>query len=111
MQTMTSRQRLLAAYEHQPVDRVPCSPRVSIWMMEHYGQGGHDTLLRMADEFDFDPHVGVSVTSHVTALTPRIDFVLPRVEASVEEGQDGDLRVVRHSSRRCAIGYTEPTAR
>jgi len=68
---------------------------VSIWMMEYYGQGGHQTLLRMADEFDFDPHVAVSVASHVTGLTPRVDFDLPGVEASVEEGQDGDLRVVR----------------
>lgn len=95
MQEMTSRQRLLAAYGHQSVDRIPCSPRVAVWMREHYGEGGHETLLRMADEFDFDPHTAVSVTSHVTGLTPSIHFDLPNVEASVEEGQDRDLRVVR----------------
>ncbi len=95
MKEMTSRQRLLAAYAHKPVDRVPCSPRVWVWMKEYYGDSGHKTLLRMADEFDFDPHVAVSVASHVTALTPSISFSLPSVEASVEAGQDRDLRVVR----------------
>jgi len=92
---MTSRERLLAAYEHKPVDRVPCSPRVWVWMRKYYGDSGNETLLRMADEFCFDPHVAVSVTPHVTGLSPSINFDLPGVDARVEESQDGDLRVVR----------------
>ena len=95
MEEMTSRHRLLAAYEHQPVDRIPCSPRVWAWMLEYYGDAGHQTLLRMADEFGFDPHVAVGVFSHPAGLTPSISFDLPNVEASVEESQDGSLRVVR----------------
>jgi len=95
MQEMTSRQRLLAAYQHKPVDRVPCSPRVWAWMLDHYGDAGHQTLLRMADEFGFDPHVAVGVYSHPIGLTPSIGFDLPNVEASVEERQDGRLRIVR----------------
>jgi len=94
---MTSRERLLAAYAHQPADRIPCSPRVWVWMREYYGDGagGNETLLRMADEFGFDPHTAVGVTSHVTALSPRIDYELPNVEASMEEWQEGDLHAVR----------------
>ena len=95
MQAMTSRQRLLAAYGRKPVDRIPCSPRVAAWMKDHYGDSGRETLLRMVDEFGFDPHTAVNVASHVTGLTPSVSFDLPNVEASVEEGQDGDLRVVR----------------
>ncbi len=95
MREMTSRERLLAAYEHKPVDRIPCSPRVWAWMREYYGDAGNETLLRMADEFGFDPHTTVSVVSHATALSPRIDFDLPGVDARKEEWQEGDLRVVR----------------
>ncbi len=96
MQETTSRQRLLAAYKHHPVDRIPCSPRVSYWMMEYYGDSGHDALLRLADEFGFDPHTNISVFTHPVGLTPSVAFDLPGVEASaIEEGMDGDLRVVR----------------
>ena len=56
---MTSRERLLAAYAHKPVDRIPCSPRVPVWMREYYGDSGPATMLRMAEEFGFDPHVNV----------------------------------------------------
>ena len=96
MQEMTSRQRLLAAYKHQPVDRIPCSPRVSAWMREYYGAADYKTVLRMADEFGFDAHTNVSVFSHPVGLTPSVNFSLPGVEATaVEEEMDGDLRVVR----------------
>lgn len=109
MQEMTSRERLLAAYEHKPVDRIPCSPRVWAWMREYYGDAGHEALLGMADEFDFDPHVAVGAFSHPTGLTPSISFDLPNVEASVEEGQDGDLHVVRRIFKTPAGTLTDVT--
>jgi len=92
---LTSRQRLLAAYRHEPVDCVPCSPRVWAWMLEYYGDAGQKTLLRMADEFDFDPHTVVGVFSHATGLTTSVDFDLPQVKCWSEETQSGSLRVVR----------------
>ena len=92
---MTPRQRLLAAYQHKPVDRVPCSPRVWAWMVEYYGDGSLATLLRMAEEFGFDPHVAVAAFSHVTGLTTSVSFVLPDVEATTEEGEQHGLRAVR----------------
>ena len=106
---MTSRQRLLAAYARQPVDRIPCSPRVWAWMREYYGDVRYQTLLRMADEFGFDPHLAVGVYAHPTGLTPRIDFDLPQVEASVEESREGDLRVVRRIFRTPAGTLTDVT--
>ena len=99
MQEMTPRQRLLAAYRHEPVDRIPCSPRVWAWMAEHYGDGGNTTLLRMADEFGFDPHVAVGVFSHVTGLTTSISHTLPGVEATTEECEQHGLRAVRRIFR------------
>ena len=106
---MTGRQRLLAAYARQPVDRVPCSPRVWAWMLEQYGDVEPATLLRMADEFGFDPHFAVGVHSHVTALSPSIDFDLPHVEASVEESREGDLRIVRRVFRTPSGMLTDVT--
>jgi len=111
MQEMTSRQRLLAAYAHEPVDRIPCSPRVWAWMYEHYGEGGAQTLLRMADEFGFDAHTAVGAFSHVTGLTPSVSFDLPGTEGSTEESQEGDLHVVRRIFKTPAGTLTDVTKR
>ncbi|MCK5806488.1 MAG: hypothetical protein KAI66_26900, partial [Lentisphaeria bacterium] len=107
---MTSRQRLLAAYNHQPVDRIPCSPRVAAWMREYYGDSGLPTKLRMADEFGFDPHANISVFSHPVGLTPSVNFNLPKVEISaIDEGFDGDLHVVRRVFKTPAGTLTDVT--
>jgi uroporphyrinogen-III decarboxylase len=95
MKEMTSRERLLAAYARKPVDRIPCSPRVWAWMLEHYGKAGTSTLLQMADEFGFDPQVDVQVFPQVTGLSPNIRYNLPGVQISAEERQEGKMRVVR----------------
>ena len=96
MREMTSRQRLLAAYTHRSVDRIPCSPRVWAWMREYYGDAGHASLLKMANEFGFDPHVVTGVFPQPVGLTPSAAFDLPGVEISAtDEGMDGDLRVIR----------------
>ena len=39
---MTSRGRILAAYAHKPVDRIPCSPKIYAYLLELYGQCGID---------------------------------------------------------------------
>ena len=95
MREMTSRERLLAAYARRPVDRIPCSPRAFAWMLEYYGSAGAATLLRMADEFRFDPHDIESVFSSAVTLSDSVAFRLPRVEARTEESMDRDFRVVR----------------
>ena len=46
---MTSRERILAAFEGKPVDRVPISPR--IW---RYGRWKNKSHLELARELDFD---------------------------------------------------------
>ena len=44
---MTSRERILAAYRHEQVDRIPCSPRFVFWAMDKVhvigGQGENRT--------------------------------------------------------------------
>ena len=49
MDEMTSRERMLAAYAHKGVDRVPCSPRNWAWAMDYYGQCAPQTGVRRAE--------------------------------------------------------------
>lgn len=96
MKPMTSRQRLLAAYAHKPVDKTPCSPRMNAWMNEYYGSADLPTVLRAAREFDFDPHVVRAVyNSAVSINSPRNLAPLPRVEYRTEQTTAGAYRVLR----------------
>ncbi len=109
MAAMTSRERLLAAYRHDPVDRVPCSPRLWAWMLEYYGDAGPATYLRAAAEFDFDPHVVGGVFSHAVGLDAEADYALPAVRCRREAWQDGAFRVVRRTFQTPAGALTDVT--
>ncbi len=96
MTPMTSRQRLLAAYAHQPVDQIPCSPRLNAWLSEYYGHSDLATLLRAADEFDFDPHHVRGLFQSAASLNaPRNLPPIPGVEYRTEEWTEGAFRIVR----------------
>jgi uroporphyrinogen-III decarboxylase len=56
---MTCRQRLLAAINHQEVDRVPCSPRIWAVLLERYGAEDYAAHLKAAADFGFDPHINI----------------------------------------------------
>ena len=95
---MTSRERLLAAYGHEEVDRIPCSPRLHAWMLEYYGEGDCSarTLLRAAEEFGFDPHLNCIAFGGIVSLYAPCDFPpLPDVTFSHQEAQEDNYRVVR----------------
>lgn len=57
MKTMTSRERLLAAIQHQKVDCVPCSPRIWAVLLERFKASDWRTDLKAAAYFDYDPHI------------------------------------------------------
>ena len=82
MTEMTSRERLLAACRHAPVDRVPCSPRVWAWLLATYGSDSIENNLALADRFGYDPHFVISVFEHPSDLlsfqSRRIDILLAR---------------------------------
>ena len=95
MPEMTSKERILAAYEHKPVDRIPCSPRISAWLQDHYGSMDTETHLRSAREFGFDAHLITSVFESPFDLTVREAYDLPDVKYSFEEHEERGYRVVR----------------
>jgi uroporphyrinogen-III decarboxylase len=94
---MTSRERLLAAYRHAPVDRVPCSPRVWAWLLANYGSDSIETNLDFADRFDYDPHFVVSIFEHTSEKDFREKYSLPNADYRFEERREGDYRVVRRT--------------
>ena len=92
---MTGRERILAAYRHEPVDRVPCSPRLWAWMIEHYGDCSPERYMQAADEFDFEPQYCVSPFEHPSALGVQDSYDLPAVAYRVEEREEDGYRVAR----------------
>jgi len=92
---MTSRERILAAYAHKPIDRIPCSPRIYAYLIERYGHGGIKAHLRAQEEFGFDVHGNPGIFEHVTELGAASSYDLPDVEYRREESTEGTYRVVR----------------
>jgi hypothetical protein len=93
---MTSRQRLLAAYAHKPVDKIPCSPRMNAWMNDHYGSADLPAVLRAKREFGFDPHIVRGVYNSAMSLSvSRTLPPLPRVQCRIEETTEGAYRALR----------------
>ncbi|NLF19718.1 MAG: hypothetical protein GX595_21005 [Lentisphaerae bacterium] len=99
MLTMTSRERLLAAYRRAEVDRIPCSPRFAFWAMDYYGNASLETQLRAAHEFAFDLHTNVSVFWSPFELGVRDSYDLPGVECTVAWSKDGDFDVATRTFR------------
>ncbi len=70
--SMTGRERLLTAIRREEPDRVPISPRIWAFLMDYYGGGSWEFVLRAAKEFDYDiyfatpgpipPFIGPSLT-------------------------------------------------
>lgn len=92
---MTSRERLVAAYAHKPVDRIPCSPRLWAWLLERYGNSDTNTLLRVAAEFDFDPHVNISVFDEPVGLHCSPHIRLAKVQCRQTKRQEHGFTVIR----------------
>jgi uroporphyrinogen-III decarboxylase len=95
MNTMTPRQRLVAATKRQPVDRIPCSPRIAVWLMEQYGDGEPATYLKARERFNvFDPHTTANLYTLPSALACCESYDLPDVD-------------YRYDKRLADDGFTE----
>lgn len=107
MAEMTSRERLIAAARRQEVDRIPCSPRIAFWLMDHYGNASLETALRAGREFGYDPHLVTSVFWSPFELAVRESYDLPGVEYSVSWSKDGDFDVATRTFRTPAGALTD----
>ena len=106
---MTGRERILAAYRHKPVDRVPCSPRIWAWMIEHYGDCSPERYIQAADEFDFEPHYLVGPFDLPGTLRVKERYDLPNVDYRFEERQESGYRVVRRTFETPKGALTDET--
>lgn len=97
MAEMTSRERLLAAIRHEEPDRVPVSPRIAAWLLEHYGDASFETHLRCAEEFGWDLlfcHSGLT-PNYVVGMPAQYD--LPDVTVEQTRREDGDFVIVERT--------------
>lgn len=106
---MTPRERLLTAYAHQEVDRVPCSPRLWAWLLDYYGRAGLTEYLRAAEEFDFDLHYVCALYSSPGELGCPPVPPLPGVTYRREERKEDGFTVVRRIFRTPAGELTDET--
>jgi len=100
---MTSRERLWAAMRHEPVDKVPCSPRLGVALNILYDDHATDATtlaLRAAspDQLDLDPHFVVSSgVPNVVYSTSDSTAGLGDVRISLDVEDDGGCDLItRH---------------
>jgi len=95
MAQMTSRERLIAALNREPVDAVPVSPR--IWAYRAWRGLGD---LECADRFGYDPYTagGGIGTPLTNVFCEKIAFSHD-VEVNVEKRQDGPKTLVERTFR------------
>jgi hypothetical protein len=97
MVDMTPRERIIAAYRHEPVDRVPCSPRIWAWLLSAEGTDDVAAHLRLQKRYPIDIQLTRNPFRHVTALDRVVGPVAPGVRADVKEWQEGRLMMVRRT--------------
>jgi len=97
MKEMTSRQRLLAAIEGLPVDRIPVSPR--IW---RYAAWKNTTDVQLARQLGFDCFlfgIGCPVVPIHDALCISVAETIPEVEVTLKTGTEGEKTVAERTFR------------
>jgi len=97
MVEMTSRERIVAAYRHEPVDRVPLSPRVWAWLLSVEGADDVAAHLRLAKRYPMDIQLSRNPFQHVTTLDRVVGPVAPGVRVDVKEWREARLTMVRRT--------------
>ena len=94
MKPMTSRQRLLAASRHQPVDIIPVSPDLGHAAHYHCGSASPQNILRLKKIYDFDPFLTVD-GQDLSLYNPFSAFrFAPGVEVEIKVTDHGPKRSV-----------------
>jgi len=94
---MTGRERLLSAIRHEPPDRVPVSPRIWAWLLDHYGDASLQTYLRSCDEFGYDAFWCQGGPDPNYIFSWPDDYDLPDVQVDQTRGRDGEYEQVRRT--------------
>lgn len=92
---MTGRERLLAAIRHEEADRVPISPRISIWMQAELGSSSLATMLNELPAVDPMHIVGDGAVNYLDSYPETYD--LPGVAVGEKRYCEEGLEVVERS--------------
>jgi len=99
--TMTPKERLWAAMRHEPVDKVPCSPRLGQALhilYDDYKTDAKELALRAAspDELDLDPHftTGSGLPEFVMSTSGNTQG-FPEIHCTLEVQDDGPCRIFK----------------
>jgi hypothetical protein len=108
---MTSKQRLLAAIRFEGPDRVPISPRIWRYTLQHDNSQSTETYLKYADDYGLDPLLTVSVHPTDLISNPRADVsrLGGGIRATVERQGFEDFEVVARTFETPAGRLTDRT--
>ena len=109
MPEMTSRERILAAYRREPVDRVPISPRVWAWLLATTGSSDTDAFLDLQKRCPIDIQLAGDPFWYVTRVGAGTGPVPPGVRVDVDEWTEGRLKLVRRTFHTPAGTVTDVT--
>jgi uroporphyrinogen decarboxylase len=92
---MTSRERILATIRHEEPDRVPISPRVSVWVTSVYGDATLARQMQVFPHMDFMHIIGEPVANYVYGTQEEYD--LPDVEVDLSRRDEGDCYILERT--------------
>jgi uroporphyrinogen decarboxylase len=95
MTTMSGKQRLLTAINHEEPDRVPISPRMHIWLQSELAS---DSLRTQLDHFpDMDPMYTVPASPPNIIDSYPESYDIPQVRVEQKKEQEGPFVIVQRT--------------
>jgi len=93
---MTSRERLHAAMTGNMPDKIPISPRISVYLIDRFGDCNPKTELKYAHEHDYDMHHHVSgpVPAIIEGATSDLPYT-KNVKIDIKTWQENEFTAVR----------------
>ncbi|MBD3292735.1 MAG: hypothetical protein GF393_07395 [Armatimonadia bacterium] len=104
---MTGRERILTAIRHEEPDRVPISPRVSVWVTSVYGDATLERQMEVFPEMDFMYIIGEPTANYVYGAYEQYD--IPDVEADITRRDEGDCYILERTFRTPAGDISDVT--
>jgi uroporphyrinogen decarboxylase len=104
---MTGRERILAAVRHEEPDRVPISPRISVYLVAHCGSPTLDEQLELLPDMDFMHVLGDSTPNYVISYPG--EYPLHDVHVDQKRYRDDEYEVVERTFHTPAGAISDRT--
>jgi len=104
---MTGRQRILTTIRHEQPDRVPVAPRVSAWMIDHYGDASLQKQLEKLPTTTPMLVLGDGTPNYI--VTYPDEYALPEVKVEQKRYPDNEYTVVERTFHTPAGALSDVT--